>query len=136
AAAYSVLATLILGKWKADAASPTTNARLIMPTPDWAWRMAIIAVVYVVLYFTFGYFIAWQDPAVRAYYRGTDEGHFFVHMKSVVRETPWLIPFQLLRGMLWALIALAVVRMMKGTRMEAALAVALLFSVVMNSQLL
>jgi len=96
----------------------------------------VIAVVYVTLYFTFGYFIAWKDPAVRAYYGGSDEGNFLAHMRTVMRDMPWLIPLQVLRAMLWTALALPVVRMMKGRWQETALSLGLLFSVVMNAQLL
>jgi hypothetical protein len=133
---FSVLAVVILGKGRSGPADAAQNPRLVMPFREWAWKLAVIAVLYVVLYFTFGYFIAWRDPVVRAYYRGTDEGDFFTHFHIVVRDTPWLVPFQILRGLLWVGFALPVVRMMKGRWPETALAIALLFSVVMNSQLL
>jgi hypothetical protein len=89
-----------------------------------------------ILYSTFGYFIAWKNPAVQAYYGGIDEGSFFAHMKVVFTITPWLEPFQTLRAVLWVLLALPVIRMMKGSWQETAFAVGLLFSVLMNSQLL
>lgn len=75
------------------------------------------------------YFIAWQNPAVREYYGGIDEGSFFARMGAVLRDTFWLIPFQILRAMLWAVIALPVIRMMKGQWLETALAIGLLFAV-------
>jgi hypothetical protein len=90
----------------------------------------------VILYFTFGYFIAWRNPAVLEYYRGVDEGAFLVHMGTVVRDRPWLIPFQIVRAMCWVALALPVVRMLKGQWQETALSLALLFAVVMNAQLL
>ena len=55
---------------------------------------------------------------------------------AVLRDTPWLIPFQLLRALLCALLALPVVRLLKGSRRESALAVGALFAVLMNAQLL
>ncbi|MGH7710063.1 MAG: hypothetical protein ACREOG_02205, partial [Gemmatimonadaceae bacterium] len=134
-APFAVLAVLILGRRKAGA-DTETNSRLIMPAKEWAWKLAVIAIVYVILYFGFGYFIAWQNPAVREYYGGQDEGSFLAHMAAVQRDTPWLIPFQMLRAMLWVAIALPVVRMMKGPWQETALALGLLFGVVMNAQLL
>ena len=136
AAPFSMLAVLILGKRTAETASVAPNTRLVMPASEWAWKLAVIALAYVTLYFTFGYFIAWRNPAVREYYGGIDEGTFFVHMRAVVRSTWWLIPFQLLRAMLWAALALPVVRMMKGQWQETALAVGLLFGVLMTSSLL
>ena len=137
AAPFSVLAVLILGKRKADYwKTDHRNDRLIMSTSEWAWKLGVIAGTYLILYFTFGYFIAWQNPAVREYYGGIDHGNFFIQMGSTFRDMPWLIPFQIFRAMLWTALALPVVRMMKGSQWEAALAVGLLFSVVMNSQLL
>ncbi|HMG97198.1 MAG TPA: hypothetical protein VK565_12920, partial [Gemmatimonadaceae bacterium] len=82
------------------------------------------------------YFIAWRNPAVLEYYRGVDEGAFLVHMGTVVRDRPWLIPFQIVRAMCWVALALPVVRMLKGQWQETALSLALLFAVVMNAQLL
>jgi hypothetical protein len=135
AAPYSVLAVLILGKRTAVPGDPAPNTRLVMPAGEWVWKLAVIAAVYVVLYFTFGYFIAWKNPAVREYYGGIDEGAFFVHMGTVLRTAPWLVPFQIVRAMLWTGLALPVIRMMQGRR-EAVLAIGLLFCVVMNAQLL
>lgn len=136
-APFSLLAVLILGKGKTDAATiHEPNSRLIMPAKEWVWKLAVIAIAYMILYSTFGYFIAWKNPAVQAYYGGIDEGTFFAHMKVVFTTAPWLEPFQALRGVLWALLALPVIRMMKGRWQEAAIAVGLLFAVLMNSQLL
>ena len=136
AAPFSALAVLIMGKRRASTPDAGPNARLRMPASEWAWKLAIISLVYVILYFTFGYFVAWRHPEVRAYYNGVDAGGFFAHMAMVVRDTPWLIPFQIVRALLWTALALPVIRMMKGGRLETALAVGLLFSVVMNAQLL
>jgi hypothetical protein len=136
AAPYAVLAVLILGKRKADIANTEPNSRLVMPTKEWTWKLTVIAIAYLILYFTFGYFIAWQNPAVREYYGGMDEGGFFAQMGTVLGNTFWLIPFQILRAMLWVAIALPVIRMMKGQWQETALALGLLFAVLMNAQLL
>lgn len=136
AAPFSALAVLILGKRRPSTSDAGANARLRMPASEWAWKLAVIAIVYVILYFTFGYFVAWRHPEVRAYYNGVDAGGFFPHMAMVVRDTPWLIPIQIVRAILWTAIALPVIRMMKGGRLETALAIGVLFSVVMNAQLL
>lgn len=135
AVVFSTLAIFILGKARRYTLR-RPNERLVMPAPEWAWKLAAIAVVYVVLYFTFGYYVAWQNPEVRSYYGGIDPGSFFGQMQSVYDETPWLPAFQVLRALMWTALALPVIRMMKGAWWEAGLAVALLFSVVMNAQLL
>jgi hypothetical protein len=136
AAPFSVLAVLILGKRKTKIIDDQQPPRLAMPASEWAWKLAVIAIVYVILYFTFGYFIAWRNPAVLAYYRGIDEGNFLTHMGTVVRDMPWLIPFQIFRAMCWVAIAVTVIRMLKGPWTEAALSIGLLFAVVMNALLL
>jgi hypothetical protein len=93
------------------------------------------AFIYVVLYFTFGYFIAWQSPALRAYYGGGNSNGFLTQLTETWRATPWLFPFQFLRGLLWTLLALPIIRMLRGQRLEKAIVVGLLFAVV-TSQLL
>jgi hypothetical protein len=136
AAPFSVLAVLVLGKRKAVTVDDQPNTRLVMPANEWAWKLAVIVIIYLILYFTFGYFVAWQSPAVREYYGGIDPGSFLAQMRSVLRDTPWLVPLQIVRALLWAAIALPVIRMMKGQWQETALALALLFGVLMNAQLL
>ena len=129
AAPFSLLAVLILGKWKAGAVDTEPNSRLVMAPSEWAWKLAVIALVYLILYFTFGYFIAWKNPAVPEYYGGTDPGSFFAQMRNVVRDTPSLIPFQILRALLWVALALPVIRMLKGRWQETAIALGSLFAV-------
>lgn len=129
AAPFSVLAVLILGKRKAGTVDTEPDSRLVMPLSEWAWKLAVIALVYLTLYFTFGYFIAWKNPAVPEYYGGTDPGSFFAQMGTVLRNTPWLIPFQILRAMFWVALALPVIRMLKGQWQETAIALGSLFAV-------
>ena len=135
-AIFSPLAVLVLGKRRAKDLEETENVRLKMPIYDWLWKLSLISIVYVVVYFSFGYFIAWQIPAVQQYYGGTDPGSFVAQIKSVINDNPGLIPFQVLRGILWTLIALPVIYMSKGKRWETGLMTGLLFSVLMAAQLL
>jgi len=132
AAPFSLLAVLILGKRKAELTDNQPGIRVSVG----AWKLVVIALAYVILYFTFGYFVAWRNPAVREYYGGTDPGSFFAQMRNVVRDTPWLIPFQVLRAMFWVAIALPIVRMLKADWREIALAVGVTFSVLMTALLL
>ena len=39
---------------------------------------------------TFGYFIAWKNEAVRAYYGGSDPGSFVAHISNLLRAEPLL----------------------------------------------
>jgi hypothetical protein len=133
-APFSLLAVPILGK--AQGGTPgVEQPRLDMSASEWGWKLVVIAIAYVLLYFTFGYFIAWRNPALREYYGGVDNG-FTSQMGSVLRDTPWLVPFQVLRALCWVAIAVPVVKMLKGGRLESSLTIALLFSVLMNAQLL
>src|SRR5262249_12789663 len=124
------------GRRKAPPGETAPSSRLRMPAGAWAWKLAVIVLTYLLLYFSFGYYVAWQNPALRAYYHGADTGHFVTQMQSTFTATPWLLPFQVLRALLWTLIALPVVRMLKGGWQETSLSLGLLFGAVMTGPLL
>ena len=128
AAIFSPLAVLILGKVRSAANEPS-------PLNLTVARVALIVVVYIAIYFTFGYFIAWRNPAVRAYYGGSDPGGFITQITTLLRTEPMLFVLQAVRGLLWTAIAVPVIKMLKGEWWESGLAVALVFAV-MTSQLL
>ena len=127
---FSPILVLVLGKARPDRALPG-EARSGSPLPwtAWAWRLAAAAAVFTAFYYLFGYYVAWKNPAVREYYRGTDPGSFLAQMQGIVRDTPWMLPLQFVRGLLWTLLALPVIRMMKGRWWEMGLALSLLFAV-------
>ena len=133
---FALLLTLVLGKRKRSDENHLASDRLQMPISSWVYRLAIIAVIYVAIYFTFGYFLAWSSPAVREYYGGGEYNGLIRQFVHVWQETPWLFALQIFRALLWTAIAIPVIKMTKGAWWEAGLAVALLFSVVMNTQLL
>ncbi|HEY1204068.1 MAG: hypothetical protein ABSH46_21020 [Bryobacteraceae bacterium] len=127
-ALFAPTAAAVLGRLR-GAASAAANRRLVMPTREWAWKLGAIAVAYLVLYFGFGYYVAWKNPAVRAYYHGTDPGAFALQMRSLWVTMPWLFPFQVFRALLWVACALMPIRILKGGRVETALAIGVLFAV-------
>lgn len=126
------LAVWVLGKGRAIAeASP--NPALVMPIQQWIWKLAAIAVVYLVLYWGAGYFIAWQNPELRAFYGQPGEAlPFFTHTANTLRHDPMLFPLQILRALLWVLCALPVIRGSRVNPWCTALIVGLLFSVPQN----
>jgi hypothetical protein len=132
---WTALAVRILGRWRTDAGADS-GARPIAFAALWSGKLAVAAAAYVVVYFLFGYYVAWRSPAVRAYYEGTDPGSFWAQMWTVLRDTPWLPGVQLLRGALWTVLGVMVVSSMEGSLTERALAVGLLFAVVMDAGLL
>ena len=70
-------------------------------------KLLLLAMVYVALYFLFGYFIVWQSSAARLFYSGTQEiAPFWVHMR---RQESGLLILQIVRGLLWGWIGYAVV---------------------------
>jgi hypothetical protein len=133
AAVFSPLSVLILGKAKSRGMSGPSWPRI--SAGAWVVRLSLIVVIYLVIYFTFGYFIAWKSAAVRAYYGGHDPGSFLAQIASVLRDQPSLVLLQVVRALLWTAIAVPVIRMMQGKWWEAGLAVALVFAVT-SSQLL
>jgi len=129
----SALAVLLFGKRKS---STGEFNQVSLTTNQWLIRLALIGFVYVIIYFTFGYYLAWANPSVRAYYHGSDLGGFLSQFRSVVTNTPWLPVFQFVRGLLWAMIALLIIKLVNGRWWITGLAVSLSFAVMMSSQLL
>lgn len=132
AAVFAPLAVLILGKAKSSA---NESSQLKMSMGAWIGKLSLIVVAYIFLYFTFGYFIAWKNPAVREYYGGGELSGFITHITTLLRSEPMLFLLQAVRALLWTAFALPVIKMMKGEWWERGLAVALLFAI-MTSQLL
>lgn len=135
AALFSPLSVLILGKARSRLDIVSRHSWTSLSAGAWIAKLSLIVVIYVVIYFTFGYFIAWKSAAVRAYYGGHDPGSFFAQIASVLRDQPSLVLLQVARALLWTAIAVPVIRMMKGKWWEAGLALALLFAAA-SSQLL
>jgi hypothetical protein len=125
---YVPLAVWILGKarpWNAVSASAAAgNARLQLPVMEWVWKLALIAVVYVALYFSFGFIVAWQNPALRAMYGSGANQDVFNNFR--------LVPLQLVRGVLWALFALPIIAMDRGPAWKTSLVVGLWLALPMN----
>lgn len=127
AAMFSPIAVALLGKWRdREESSGEWSPR---PAAIVTWKVAAAGLVFLACYYLFGYYVAWQSPAVRAHYGGSDPGSFFAQMTHVATATPWMIPLQYLRGILWVLLGLLVVRMMRGHWWEVGVALSLLFTV-------
>lgn len=126
------LAVWILGKWRASDA-PAHHPALVMPLKQWVWKLVVITIVYLILYWMAGYFIAWGNPELRAFYGHPGEAEpFFTHTFNTLRNDPFLFPFQILRALLWAACALPIIRGSKVKPLWTAVLVGLLFSVPQN----
>jgi hypothetical protein len=126
---FAPLAVLIMGRVKQKQLMLVFNPHLEMELSAWVWRILGIGVCYVVLYLVFGYFVAWKNPVVQAYYGGQDPGSIFGHLADQWSRAPLLFLFQFGRGLLWMLFALPIIRMHKGGKWEVGLTVAALFAV-------
>lgn len=123
---FSPLAVLVHGKVRSNEPPPgEPNPRLVIPPTEWAYKLLLISVIYVLIYVSFGMFVfrPLAGSAFDEYYRN-------------LQLPGWVLFFQMARALVWVAIALPVIRMMKGAWWEASLAVALLFSVLMGALLL
>ena len=126
------LATLLLGKATADH-NLSTVLEPVKPLKEWVYKPVLITVAYILLYWLAGYFIAWQNPELRAFYGSPGDAlPFWQHTISTLRNEPGLFPFQALRGLLWALFALPVIYGSKWSRISTALLVGFFFSIPQN----
>jgi hypothetical protein len=123
---------LILGRWKAPP-DMEPNAALVMPVGQWVWKLALIVIAYILLYWCAGYFIAWQNPEVRAFYGSPGPAApFLTHTLNTLSNDPLLFPFQMLRAILWVLCALPIIRGSKVNAFWTANLVGLMFSLPQN----
>ena len=129
---FAPLAVLIFGRFKVPA-SPAVLDDTRPTRTGLSKRIMAIALLYVLVYFMFGYFVAWQWEETRVYYSGTAEiKPFLVHLGDLfLREDPLLLPFQLVRGLIWAGLTLLIVSMIDADRRTASASVGLVFAVLM-----
>ncbi len=130
---FSLLSVWILGKTRPDPAEAQLPPRLRLPVSAWIWKLAAGAVLYICVYFTFGYYVAWRTPGLPEFYGGTDPGTFAGQLGNVLRDTPWLFALQFFRGLIWAGTGCLIIAMHKGSTWEVALATGLAFTVLMNA---
>ena len=107
AALFSISAVIVYGKLKGEATRLKLTSKLLV-------RMFVIGIVYMVIYILFGMFVAMPlgGEAFQSYYAG-------LHLP------PWILPFQIVRGLIWAALALIVLNLTKLSWRERASAVAI-----------
>jgi hypothetical protein len=100
---FSFFSVWITGKFKnRDHAFATTPA-----TRNYAAIALISVLIWPVIYFLAGYYIAWQFTAVRAFYTGSPEKATFFSMMAD-NISSYLYTFQILRGLFWVVIAVVI----------------------------
>lgn len=129
---FAPLAVWFLGRMKASG-KPEERMPAIQVSA-WLWRFAGLTVLYPIVYFLFGYYVAWQWEETRLFYTGAkDILPLVTHFRGMFASDPYFIPFQLMRGVLWTALAMLIVNMMNAKRWESALAVALVFAGLLSS---
>ena len=126
---FTPLTVLLLGKWRAprqSASPPPSNSK---PISFWAWRLALVVVAFVFFYMFFGYYIAWQNPALRQYYGGPEYSSFYDAMRANWIHRRWIYPLQVFRALLYAVCLYPLIRMLRVARWEVSLIMALFLSV-------
>jgi len=126
---YIPLAVLILGKGKTKDKAKTTLS-LIIPVKQWIWKLITIAIIYILLYWFAGYYIAWQNADLRAFYGSPgDILPFWEHTARTFHTDPGLFPFQAIRAILWTLCAIPIIRGSKVKVWWTAILVGLFFTI-------
>ena len=122
-------AVWIHGRLRSSPVAGPAPSRIPSTPGAWALRLAALAAVYVALYFLAGYFIAYRNPDVLAYYGDSDAGSFLAAMQRVWTNMPWLFALQALRGVLWVACVISFIVSFRGRAWELPLLVGCAFSV-------
>lgn len=121
AALITLAAVFIFGKFKPPAESVAASEPLHLSIAQWLWKIAALAVIYVVVYFLFGFIaVILGGEAFQEYY-------------GQLQLPAWFFPFQIVRGAIWVLLTIPIIRMMRGSWRAIGLGVALMLSVLIAS---
>ena len=96
--------------------------------------LPLVLIVYPMLYFIAGYFIAWQFEALRQFYtHSTAKVSFFAQLFEGI--TNGLYGFQIIRAILWIVFAYLIVSFLSAHRSRNAVLIGLSFSLLFCTQL-
>lgn len=127
-ALVTLLVTLLVGGFSKQTRLP---AQFKVTNDDAVKAGSWLAVIYILLYMLFGYYVAWQVSELRLFYSGSTElVSFFEQWGNTFMDRPEIPAFQYFRGILWMLCLIPLFKGFSGKRMElvilSALALALL----------
>jgi hypothetical protein len=92
-------------------------------------EISMLSIAYVVIYFLFGYFIAWQFETVRIFYSGSpDNAGFIEQIKQTLETKRFILLFQFFRGFLWIIMGLPILLYLGGSKIEKIMACIILYS--------
>lgn len=122
------LAVFVLGKRKGKETVVKT-ATVLLPTKQLLIKVIAITLIYIVLYWGAGYFIAWQNPDLRAFYGSPGSILPFWEQTANTFNDSGLFPFQFLRGLLWTLCAVPIISGTKLSTWRTAILLGLFFTI-------
>jgi len=125
------LAVLLFDKRKKEKRTPIQWVPK-MSSREWLSKLVIVIIAYELFYLGFGYFVAWKDPAILAFYQGTDPGSFLAQLTNVAKETPGLYGLQAIRSLLWLVFTIPVISMLRHNGWAGAFLTGLFVSLPMN----
>lgn len=129
------LAVWVLGK-NSSTVDPASNPVMVMPLRQWIWKLTTVVAAYLLLYWLAGYFIAWQNPVLRAFYGQPGPAlPFFEHTLNTIRDFR-LFLLQILRALLYVLCMAPVIRGSKLNPWRTALLVGAYLSLPQNIALI
>lgn len=130
---FSVLVTWMCGGFSKK---PRSESSFTVTTDNSVKQSAWLAVVYIVLYMLFGYFVAWQVRELRLFYSGPSElNGFFEQWGLSLMSKPELPAFQYFRGILWLLCLVPLFKGFSGRRVELVILSALALGLLPTAQL-
>ena len=132
-ALFTLLVTWMVGGFSKK---PRPQA-VFMVTSDRAVKTgAWLAVIYIILYMLFGYYVAWQSQELRLFYGGPAELNSFVAQWGLsLMGHPELPVFQYFRGILWMLCLTPLFMGFAGKRVELVVLSALALGLLPTAQL-
>lgn len=89
--------------------------------------LLVLPLIYSILQFVLGYFLAWRNDAFRAYYQGGGNQGIMYMIIEMLLDAPRYAVFSLLRGMLYALFSLPLLVLLPGKRVVYILSQTMLF---------
>jgi hypothetical protein len=125
AALFAPLAVLALDKWRgASVRAPVSPAAPLKFGPM-LMRLAILVAAFVFLYLFFGYYVAWRNPELRRFSGGPELATFWVSLRHNWTSSRWIYALAAFRALIYVACLYPLVRMLRASPRESALAAAL-----------